>query len=384
MTEKLYDVDSYLSSFTATVLACLPAGNEWDIVLNRTAFFPEGGGQYGDVGTLGGIPVTDTQIKDNLIFHHTAVPLEVGKIIVGQVDFTTRFRRMQHHSGEHILSGLVCRLYGYENVGFHLSDKEMTMDYNGLLSAEDVERIEALANRTVWESRTVSCTFPSSEELTSLEYRSKKALEGPIRIVTVEGIDTCACCAPHVRKTGEIGGIYITDAIHWKGGMRLTACCGEKALDEYKTLRRDEKQLSSLFSAPAGQIATAAEKMKAEYEALRRRHNEVLKENLSFKLEKLPFTEGNLCFFFDGDSDLLRAAANLGAGKCTGLFVALAGADGEGYRYVISSQIPCLRGKAKEINAALSGRGGGSDQMIQGSFLATQTQIRDYFKEFTV
>ncbi len=384
MTEKLYDTDAYLSTFTATVLECEPMGDGWDVVLDRTAFFPEGGGQYGDTGFLGGVSVIDTQINGDIIYHRVPTPLEVGRTVNGQVDFPLRFRRMQNHTGEHIVSGLVHRFYGYENVGFHLSDYTMTMDYNGILTPSDLEKIEIYANRAVWANLSVTCTYPSPEELETLEYRSKKELVGDIRIVNVEGIDTCACCAPHVRNTGEIGGIFITDAIRWKGGTRLTAVCGGLALTEYGILRRDEKDLSSLFSAPVGEVFPAAEKMKADYEALRRRHNEVLKENLSLKMEHLPHTEGNLCFFPEGEGDLLREAANLGAAKCTGLFVALAGKDGEGYRYVISSKKPGLRVKAKEINAALSGKGGGSDQMIQGSFLATETQIRDYFKEFTL
>ncbi len=385
MTEKLYDADAYRSSFSATVQECIPVGETWDIVLDRTAFFPEGGGQYGDEGTLNGIPVTDTQIKEDVIYHRTSAPLTPGTTVEGEVDFALRFRRMQHHSGEHIVSGIVHRLYGYENVGFHLSDTEMTMDYNGLLTGEDLENIESLANRALWENRAVTCFYPTSDALKTLEYRSKKELSGPIRIVSVEGVDTCACCAPHVRKTGEIGGIFITDALHWKGGMRLTVACGDAALKAYSTLRKDEKSLASLFSAPMGQISAAAEKMKAEYEALRRAYNEILRESLLLKLDSLSQTQGNLCFFLpEGTGELLRTAANEGIGKCTGLFVALSGKDGQGYRYVIAAKTSGLKAKSNQINAALSGRGGGSDLMIQGSFSATEQQIRDYFKEFAI
>ncbi len=385
MTEKLYDTDAYLSVFTAKVLNCTPAVNGYDIVLDRTAFFPEGGGQYGDMGTVGGISVTDTQIRDDVIYHRTDAPLTVGQTVEGKVNFAERFRRMQNHSGEHIISGIVHSLFGYENVGFHLGDREMTMDYSGELTGQDLRRVETLANRAVWDNRPIFCGYPSPEELSAMEYRSKKELDGAIRIVTVEGIDTCACCAPHVKHTGEIGGICIVDSIRWKGGTRLTVRCGGDAYGEYAMLREDEKALSALFSAPRGQISPAAEKLQKDYSDLRRQYGQILKENALLKLNQLPSCDGNLCFLLpDGDGDTMRAAANEGVKKCTGLFVCLSGNDAEGYRYVIASSTPGLREKAKEINAALSGRGGGSDAMIQGSFSATEQMIRDYFKEFTI
>ncbi len=385
MTEKLYDTDPYLKSFSATVLECISSEDGYEVILDRTAFFPEGGGQYGDIGALGGVPVTDTQIRDGKIYHQTLAPLSVGSTVEGVLDWDERFRRMQNHSGEHVVSGIVHRLFGYENVGFHLSDREMTMDYNGEFTPEDLRNIEAISNRTVWENREITCRYPSSEELKTLEYRSKKELTEAIRIVTVEGVDVCACCAPHVKRTGEIGGIYIVDAIRWKGGTRLTVRCGKDAYDEYCTLRQDEKFLSALFSAPRGQISPAAEKLHQEYADLRRCHSLLLKENALLKLNQISFCEGNLCFLLpDADSDTLRAAANEGVKKCTGVFVSLSGNDADGYRYVLISSTPGLREKAKEINAVLSGRGGGSDTMLQGSFAATKQAIYDYFKEFQI
>lgn len=385
MTEKLYDSDAYLSDFTATVVSCVSVANGYDVILDRTAFFPEGGGQYGDVGTIDGISVTDTQVRDEVILHRTDAPLTVGKRVEGKIDFAVRFRRMQNHSGEHIVSGIVHSLFGYENVGFHLDDGEMAVDYSGELTAADLRKIEALANNAIWENREIFCRYPSVEELSALEYRSKKEIDGAIRIVTVEGIDTCACCAPHVKRTGEIGSVLIIDSMRWKGGVRLRVKCGSAALEEYDALRRDESQLSALFSAPRGQIFPAAEKLQKDYSDLRRAYGQILKKNALLKLEQVPVCDGNLCFLLtEADADAMRAVANEGLKRCTGLFVCLSGNDTEGYRYVIASSIPGLREKATEINAVLSGRGGGSDTMIQGSFSASEQTIREYFKEFQI
>ncbi|MBP3301213.1 MAG: alanyl-tRNA editing protein [Clostridia bacterium] len=384
MTEKLYDTDAYLATFSATVLDCIPVDGGYDVILDRTAFFPEGGGQYGDTGKLNEISVTDTQIRDGIVSHRTNQPLAVGQTVEGTLHWAERFRRMQNHSGEHIVSGIVHSTFGYDNVGFHLSDEEMTMDYSGELSAEDLLRVEDAANRAVWENRAIRCEYPSAEELETLWYRSKKELTEAVRIVTVEGVDCCACCAPHVKNTGEIGGIYIVDAIKWKGGTRLTVRCGEDAYGEYSLLRSDEKALSALFSAPRGQIFAAAEKLQRDSADLRRQHNLLQKEYALLKLESQPFTEGNLCFSSPcAEADVMRTVANEGIKKCTGCFVCLAG-DGEaGYRYVIAAA-GNLRAKANQINTALSGRGGGSDTMIQGSFSATEERIREFFKEFNI
>lgn len=385
MTEKLYDTDAYLSEFSATVVDCISAQDGYDIVLDRTAFFPEGGGQSGDVGSLGGTPVIDTQIRDGVIYHRTSGPLSAGSTVKGVLDWGERFRRMQNHSGEHIVSGIVHSRLGFENVGFHLGETEMTMDYDGVLTSVDLKRVEEEANRSVWENRTIHCFYPSEEELNSLEYRSKKDLTEAVRIVTVDGIDTCACCAPHVKQTGEIGGIYIVGSMHWKGGTRLTVRCGSDALKEYSLLREDEKSLSALFSAPRGEIFPAVEKLHQEYADLRRRYHTALKENALMRLEQIPFTEGNLCFLSPcGDGEVMRAAANEGLKKCSGVFVCLFGNDTGGYRYVITSQASGLLEKAKRFNEALSGRGGGSDGMIQGSFACKEETIRDFFKEFNL
>ncbi|MBO5248544.1 MAG: alanyl-tRNA editing protein [Clostridia bacterium] len=385
MTERLYDTDAYRSTFSATVLECTATKRGYDVVLDQTAFFPEGGGQYGDGGWIGQARVVDTQIRNGVIYHSTQAPVPSGAMIECRIDWDERFRRMQNHSGEHVISGIVHRLFGYENVGFHLSHREMTMDYSGELTWDDVKNLEALANRAVWENREIVCRYPTEEELSRMEYRSKKELTEAVRIVAVDGIDVCACCAPHVNRTGEIGGVFIVDAIRWKGGTRLTVRCGCDAYEEYRGLREDERSLSALFSAPRGQIFPAAEKLQKEYTDLRRQYDRLRKENALIQLESLPFQEGNLCFVLsESDGDSQRAVALEGLKKCTGVFVCLAGNDAQGYRYVIASSRAGLALRANQINGALQGRGGGKDPMIQGSFSASKQAIFDYFKEFQI
>ena len=220
MTQKLYDIDSHLFRFRASVLSCEERKNRWEIVLNETAFFPEGGGQPGDRGTLGGIEVLDTHERDGEVIHYCSGPLEVGAQVEGEIDRELRLGRMQNHSGEHILSGTAHRLYGCENVGFHMSENDVTIDFDVELSAEDVARIETLANDVVRENLPIRICYPSKEELATLEYRSKKELTGDVRIVEIPGVDRCACCAPHVSMTGEVATNLALAAQDGKRGQR--------------------------------------------------------------------------------------------------------------------------------------------------------------------
>ena len=233
MTTRLFDADSHLRSFTACVLACTENDGKYEVELDATAFFPEGGGQCGDRGTLGGVNVLDTVERGGTILHICAGPLPAGSEVRGEVDAELRFSNMQTHSGEHIVSGIVHRLFGYDNVGFHL-DGAATLDFSGELTAEDIARVELLANEAVWKNLPVTARYPSPDELAGLEYRSKLDLTENVRIVTIEGVDVCACCAPHVSRTGEIGLIKITDFMRHRGGVRLTMLAGRRAFLDYR------------------------------------------------------------------------------------------------------------------------------------------------------
>lgn len=368
-----------MRSFTAVVTGCEAAENGYAVTLSRTAFFPEGGGQGADRGTINGVAVTDVQETGVEVAHFMPEPAEVGTEVLGELDWPTRFRRMQCHSGEHIVSGTVHRLFGYDNVGFHMGESTMTLDFSGELSAADLERVEDEANLAVWNDLEVKTSYPSPEELAALEYRSKKELDGDVRIVSIEGVDTCACCAPHAARTGEIGAIKITDSMRHRGGMRLTVVCGADALRDYRMRWESTVRISQLLSAKQHETAQAVERVAGELEAARRRLDSASRELLEIKKERLRPTDGNICLFEpDMDTVSLRGLVNAGAALCGGVCAAFRGEDGD-YKYIIGSPNVDLRAGAKRINAAILGRGGGSPEMIQGTSAADRKTIEAFF-----
>ena len=250
MTERLYYVDSHRQDFTARIVSCRPAENGWAVVLDRTAFFPEGGGQPGDTGTLNGIPVTDTRELGGEILHFVTAPLAEGTVVTGALNWDRRFALMQNHSGEHIVSGTAHRLYGCDNVGFHMSGGEVIIDLSSELTEQQLDRLEEEANHVVFEDRTVRTYFPKPEVLEKIRFRSKREMTENVRLVEIENCDLCACCAPHVNHTGEIGMIRLIGAMRHRGGMRLTAVCGNNALEDYRRMSRAAEDISALLSVP--------------------------------------------------------------------------------------------------------------------------------------
>lgn len=382
MTEKLYDLDSGLKVFSAVVRSCCPVGECFEILLDRTAFFPEGGGQRSDRGRLGDAVVSDVQLRAGEIVHISDRPLPEGARVTGVLDWTERFRKMQNHSGEHIVSGLIHRMFGFDNVGFRLGEREMTMDYNGVLSRDMLDRVEEAANRAVWENREIVCRYPSPEELKTLTYRSKKELSGPVRIVTVDGVDVCACCAPHVKRTGEIGGILIQNRMKWKRGTRIFVRCGSDALSEHQRLRRDAQAVSVLCSAPVGETCGAVQQLQLEMESLRHRIFELSRENALFRLRSMDGGESPCLFFSEADVDTMRFAADEGLKLRGGGFLCAVGTDSDGYRFLLRSDTLPLRSLSQELFQHLNGTGGGSDRMLQGRFAASEAQIREYFSHW--
>ena len=383
MTNLLYNKSSYIKTFTASVLSCEPiddTGDTYAVTLDRTAFFPEQGGQYADRGTLGGADVLDVQIKNGDVVHTVSAPLAVGAVVEGVLDWETRYDRMQNHTGEHIVSGILHAMFGYDNVGFHLGDEVMTLDTSGELTAEQIAEVERRANRAVYENKPVLVTYPDAEALSGMEYRAKLDLMEDVRIVTIPDWDVCACCAPHVAHTGEVGMIKMIDAIRWKGGMRLTLVCGSRALADYCMRKNELSRISTALSAKAEEtydafcrVQNTVAEQKAEIVRLRG-------SLLELQLSSVEVTDGNLCLFLDdADNDALRAAVNACVDKCGGLCGVFTGSDADGYRFVIGAKNIPLRARAKEITAALDGRGGGSDQMISGSVKASAAEIRAYF-----
>ena len=398
MTEKLFYQDSHLAEFEAEVISCEPAGADfdefgkgqphlWAAELDRTAFFPEGGGQYADTGVLGGVRVVDVQEKEDRILHLLDAPLEPGTRVAGMIDREERFMKMQQHSGEHIVSGLVNSRFGYHNVGFHLGSEDCTMDFDGELTKEQLSEIEREANRAVWKNLEIQTLYPSKEELAEMEYRSKIEIEGQVRIIVVPGYDVCACCAPHVSRTGEIGVIKLTHVQRYKGGSRVTMLCGVRALADYAEKQEQAGEISALLCAKENEIAESVQRLKDEANALKYALVEKEKKLIAAKTELIPKDGKPVCVFAeDVEGDSMRMLMNLVLEAGHGLCAVFHGNDNDGYRYVIGSReqdgrIINMRGFAKEFNAAFNGRGGGKPEMVQGTARGSKEEMRAWILE---
>ena len=398
MTEKLFYQDSHLAEFEAEVISCEPAGADfdesgkgqphlWAAELDRTAFFPEGGGQYADTGVLGGVRVVDVQEKEDRILHLLDAPLEPGIRVAGMIDREERFMKMQQHSGEHIVSGLVNSRLGYHNVGFHLGSEDCTMDFDGELTKEQLSEIEREANRAVWKNLEIQTLYPSKEELAEMEYRSKIEIEGQVRIIVVPGYDVCACCAPHVSRTGEIGVIKLTHVQRYKGGSRVTMLCGVRALADYAEKQEQAGEISALLCAKENEIAESVQRLKDEANALKYALVEKEKKLIAAKTELIPKDGKPVCVFAeDVEGDSMRILMNLVLEAGHGLCAVFHGNDNDGYRYVIGSReqdgrIINMRGFAKEFNAAFNGRGGGKPEMVQGTARGSKEEMRAWILE---
>ena len=381
MTEKLFYTDSHLQEFTAEVVSCRPCDNGYEAALSRTAFFPEGGGQAADTGVIDGIRVYDVQEKGEQIFHYLEGELEEGKTVTGQIDWDKRFSRMQQHSGEHIVSGIVHARFGYDNVGFHLNDELCTLDLSGPLTKEELREVENAANEAVFANVPVQISYPSKEKLKTLDYRSKIEIDGQVRIVTIPGYDVCACCAPHVYFTGEIGLIKLVQSQNYKGGIRITMLCGRRALKDYQQKEESVKAIMGSLSAKEELIAEAVERVKEECTQLKSELAETRYQILEAQAEKIPEGQKKVCIF---DSKLSgnepRKLMNLVLKKGTEVCAVFAGNEESGYRYVIGSETEDVRPYSKILKEQFDGRGGGKPVMVQGSVNGSEEAIRKVFE----
>lgn len=381
MTEKLYYTDSHIHEFSARVLSCEKAKKGFAVVLDKTAFFPEGGGQPADTGLIGPAAVRDVQEQNGEILHYTDQALTLGQEYACALDWETRLCRMQNHSGEHIVSGITHKLYGFDNVGFHMGAECMTIDFSGELSWEQLTEIETLANQAVRDDLPVRATFPAPEALSSLEYRSKLELTHDVRIVEIPGVDRCACCAPHVKRTGEIGLIKLLSAERHRGGVRIELVCGMDALRECRLMQENVTAISGLLSARRAKSAAAVERVLAEQARLKERVAELSMALAQLKAESFSYTEGNICVFDKVlDEVALRELVNLLVEKCGGMAGAFSGSDETGYLYIIGSKNINLRERSREINAAINGKGGGTPEMIRGRAATTAEKIQKMMK----
>lgn len=398
-TARLFDQNSHLYTFAAAVLSA-EAGKTPDtlsVVLDATAFFPEGGGQYPDKGVLAGCPVTDVQEKNGVIIHTVSLshlngephPFAVGVCVQGELDAPTRFARMQNHSGEHIISGIVHRLYGYKNVGFHLGDGDVTLDFNGVLTRDQLDAIEEEANAIVAANLPVKAYYPDPAELSTLTYRAKLDLTEGVRIVRIGRSDApkdlCACCAPHVDCTGEIGLIKLLDFIHYKGGVRIHMLCGSWALADYRRRYTAVATMAAAMSVKQEEVTVGFDRLRAEVEEKKQTISALRAKLEAHTLAAITPTEGSLCLFDEGmDALEMRRLLNAAAGKCGRLCGVFSGNDESGYRYVIGRGDASidLKKMVKEINTALSAKGGGSSEMLQGSCTATRAVIEAVFEKY--
>ena len=378
MTEKLYYIDSHIRQFTATVLSCEQGKHGWEVVLDRTAFYPEGGGQPGDRGTLNGVAVTDTHEKNEMVVHYCDAALPVGEAVTGTLDWDWRFQLMQQHSGEHMVSGLVNAAYGYHNVGFHMGKDAVTIDFDGMLTEDQLAEIEQQVNAAIWRNLPVETLLPSEEELRQLPYRSKKELTGDVRIVRFPGIDLCACCGVHVKHTGEIGLVKFLSCVKFHEGVRIEMLSGGRALDYLAQAWQQNRQISGLLSAKPFETAAAAARMQQELNDTKYRATQLEDQLFRQKAESWQ-DAGNVLLFEQGlKPDALRRLCDAVMHACGGRCAVFSAVE-DGFQYAIGQENGDLRAFTKELNTALNGRGGGKPFFVQGSVKASRKEIEAFF-----
>ena len=381
MTRKLYYEDCHLARFEAEVLSCETAENGYYVNLNQTAFYPEGGGQACDLGTLGGVNVLDVRERGEDVIHLCDGPLEVGSTVEGKLNWERRFDLMQQHSGEHIVSGIVHEKYGYHNVGFHMGSDVITIDFDGPIPAEDLPAIEWAANQAVWQNLPLHIWYPSPEELPTLGYRTKRELPWPVRIVEVPGYDKCACCGTHVKSTGEIGLIKLFNMIKFHQGVRIEMACGQRALAALNHAYDQNRQVSQAFSAKITETGEAARKMNDALAAEKFRCSGLQKQLFRHTAESYVNCTNAIHFEADLEPAMVRDLADMMADKVSGMAAVFSGADGEGYSFCLMTRAGDLRALGKAMTQTLGGRGGGKAIYQQGRVNGTEAEIRKFFEE---
>ena len=381
--ETLFELDPYLTHFTACVQSCVQSRKGWDVILDQTAFYPEGGGQPYDLGTLGGTSVLEVHEREGHVVHTCDRPLEPGSQVEGDIDWPRRFDLMQHHSGEHIVSGLAHAMYGCDNMGFHMGADVITIDLSVELTQDQVRELEAAANRYIWEDRPVQITYPSPEELAHLEYRSKKAIEGQVRIVSFPGADTCACCGTHVSSSGQVGLVKLLSCQKFRSGVRIELVCGGRAFAYLSQVWEQNRQVSNLTSAKMLETAPAVERLLGENQALKSRILTLEDAHFAALAQQYQGAGDVVLFEEDLKPDGLRRLTAAVQAACGGRCACFSGRDGQGYQYAIGQPGGELRPLVKELNQALQGRGGGKPDFVQGSVAAGRAEIEYFFQTHT-
>ncbi|MDY5664865.1 MAG: alanyl-tRNA editing protein [Blautia sp.] len=379
-TRRLYYEDVYKKEFTAKVLECREEKKGFQILLDESAFYPEGGGQPSDTGFLNDVKVTEVHEKEGELLHYTEEAIQPGTEVRGKIDWARRFDLMQQHSGEHMVSGLVHEKYGYDNVGFHMGSDVITIDFSGILSEEQMAEIEEQVNLKIWEDAPVEIFYPSREELDTLDYRSKKELTGQVRIVRFPGADTCACCGTHVTHTGEIGMVKLLSVVRFREGVRMEMISGKRVLDYLNMVNEQNHQISVKLSAKMDKTAQAVDRLWEENFALKGRIHSMEEEMFSSEAKKWE-GHGSVLLFKEGlEADSVRKLTDAVMQTCEGCCAVFSKNPDGSYKYAMGEINGDLRQFTKEMNAALNGRGGGKPFFVQGSVQAGEEEIRKFFE----
>ena len=380
MTEKLYYHDSFLTEFTAAVLSCEKGKDGWQVVLDRTAFYPEGGGQPADHGTLGDAKVTDVREKEGMILHTCDKELAVGETVTGKIHWARRFDHMQQHSGEHMVSGIICARYGCDNVGFHLGKDVVTIDFNHDIDPADLPSIEAAANAFIWSDTPINIRFLEGEALKQAEYRSKKFIPGLVRLVAFPGADCCACCGTHVLRSGQVGLIKLLSCQKFREGVRMELLCGKRAFDYLSGTWEQNLAVSRALSAKPLQTAAAVERLQGELESVKLRAATLETADFARKAEAHAGKGDIVLFEGPMSADSVRRLCDAVLETCGGRCAVFAGEDGS-FKYAVGIREGDVRPLVKELNAALNGRGGGKPNFAQGSVATSQVDIKVFFEK---
>lgn len=379
-TEKLYYADPFLREFSAQVMDCQPQKSGFSVVLNRTAFYPEGGGQPADHGSLNGVAVLDVHEKDGVVFHICDNAVEIGESVTGKIDWVRRFDHMQQHSGEHMISGILCADNHCDNVGFHMGADTVTIDYNTEISWEQVLDAERKANKVIYADTPVEINYPTPTELEQLAYRSKKELTGQVRIVAFPGADCCACCGTHVLRAGQVGLIKVLSSQKFRDGVRLEILCGARALNYLSTVYEQNRAIGQRLSVKAFDTSTAVERLESDLNAAKARMSELEDEVFSTIADKF-VEKGDVLFFRPAmRPDGVRKLADTIAKTCGGLSAVFAGEDGQYSYALVRADGGDIAPLVKNLNASLHGRGGGRNGFAQGSVQAAQIDIKAFFQ----
>lgn len=378
MTEKLYEIDAYISCFEASVIDCIEDNNRYKIALDKTAFFPEGGGQAADIGTLDNAKVFDVQIENDVVYHYADMPLDIGSEVQGKIDFERRFNFMQNHTGEHIVSGIAHKLFGVNNVGFHLGEELVTIDFDKELTREQLDKVEYLANQKVWQNLPVKAYYPNDAELKNIDYRSKKEIDGAVRLVEIKDTDICACCVPHVNFTGEIGVIKLLDTEKMRGGIRIILKCGHFALLDYQNKFKNIASIGSLLSAKQESAFEAVLKLEEKCTVANQKITE-LKKKIADITVTTATKDDNCVFVDDCDVKDLQLLADKLHKKFYGIRAAFSG-NGDGFAFAICGEENEVQDLFAKFKSQFTVRGGGRGGMVQGTVQATQENINLFFK----